>query len=93
VREPDPVRGFLCQSRPSKRLKVAIARQAGGKLTFVVASIGIVVRQSCRLPNPVGAAKLHAYFCTKRPAGRTGRSKFKALSRTQATGCHWQTRY
>ena len=81
MREPDPVRGVFCQSRPSKRLEVAKTRRAGDKLTFVVALIGIVARQSSRLPNPVGAAKLHAYICAKSPAGRTGRFKLKARSR------------
>jgi len=41
VREPDRVRVFLCQSRPSKLLDIAVARQRSGKLTFVVASVGI----------------------------------------------------
>ena len=38
VREPDRVRGLLCQSRASKLLDIAVTR------TFVVASIGIVAR-------------------------------------------------
>src|ERR1700740_2562499 len=41
VREPDRVRVFLCQTRPSKLLDIAVARQRSGKLTFVVASVGI----------------------------------------------------
>ena len=44
VREPDRVRGLLCQSRASKLLDIAVTRQRSGKLTFVVASIGIVAR-------------------------------------------------
>jgi len=44
VREPDRVRGLLCQSRASKFLDIAVTRQRSGKLTFVVASIGIVAR-------------------------------------------------
>ncbi len=45
MRERTRVRGFLYQSRPSKPLALDIARQAGGELIFVVASIGIVARQ------------------------------------------------
>jgi len=44
VREPDRVRGLLCQSRASKLLDIAVTRQRSGKLTFVAASIGIVAR-------------------------------------------------
>jgi hypothetical protein len=51
VRVPDRERGFFCRSHPSKLWESAAARQRSGKVTFVVASIGIVARQNldCRI--------------------------------------------
>jgi hypothetical protein len=46
VREADRVGGFFCQSRPGKLWRIAAARQRGGMVNFVVASIGIVARGS-----------------------------------------------
>ena len=63
MRERIRVRGSLCQSRPSKRLELNIARQARGELIFVVASIGIVARQGSGLP--VGGEKLRGTIAGK----------------------------
>jgi hypothetical protein len=51
VREADRVGGFFCQSRPGKLWRIAAARQRGGMVNFVVASIGIVARwkSDCRM--------------------------------------------
>ena len=59
VREPDRRRGLLCQSRPSKLLDIAATRQRSGRITFVVAFIGIVARQKLdrqvhRIERPAG---------------------------------------
>lgn len=56
MRERTRVRGFVYHSRSSQCLELNIARQAGGELIFVVASIGIVARQGSDLP--VGGEKL-----------------------------------
>jgi hypothetical protein len=60
----------LCQSRLSKLLDIAATRQRSGRLTFVVAFIGIVARQ-----------KLDRQVHPHRKTGRmvqAGRSEFKA---------------
>src|SRR5437763_4758836 len=45
VRDPGRVRGLFCRSHPSKLWANAAARQRSGRVTLVVASIGIVARR------------------------------------------------